>query len=162
MAVLDGGLAKWLAEKRPVTAEVPRFAPSQYSVNRRPRGDVSVSDVERRGSEMLLLDARAPARYRGEQEPIDPVAGRIPGAINRFNMDNVSPQGTFKGAAQLKQEFQAVLGDRAPSEVVHYCGSGVAACHNLLAMESAGLTGGRLYAGSWSEWIADPNRPIAR
>jgi len=162
VAVLDGGLAKWLAEKRPVTAEVPRFAPSQYSVNRRPRGDVSVSDVERRGSEMLLLDARAPARYRGEQEPIDPVAGRIPGAINRFNMDNVSPQGTFKGAAQLKQEFQAVLGDRAPSEVVHYCGSGVAACHNLLAMEIAGLTGGRLYAGSWSEWIADPNRPIAR
>jgi thiosulfate/3-mercaptopyruvate sulfurtransferase len=162
VAVLDGGLAKWLAEKRPVTADVPRFESSHYAPKRKPEGLISVNQIEKRGGEMLLLDARAPARYRGEQEPIDPVAGRIPGAINRFNMDNVSPQGTFKGAAQLKQEFQAVLGDRAPSEVVHYCGSGVAACHNLLAMEIAGLTGGRLYAGSWSEWIADPNRPIAR
>lgn len=162
VAVLDGGLAKWSAEKRPVTAEVPRFDPSQYSLNRKAQGRLSASDVERHGNEMLLLDARAPARYRGEQEPIDPVAGRIPGARNRFNMDNVSPQGTFKSADQLKQEFQAVLGARAPSEVVHYCGSGVAACHNLLAMEVAGLPGGRLYAGSWSEWIADPNRPIAR
>jgi len=160
VAVLDGGLAKWLAEKRPVTAEVPRFEPSQYSLNRKPQGHLSASDVESRGNEMLLLDARAPARYRGEQEPIDPVAGRIPGAKNRFNIDNVSPQGTFKSPGQLKQEFQAVLGNRAPSEVVHYCGSGVAACHNLLAMEIAGLPGGRLYAGSWSEWIADPKRPI--
>jgi thiosulfate/3-mercaptopyruvate sulfurtransferase len=141
---------------------VPRFESSHYAPKRKPEGLISVNQIEKRGGEMLLLDARAPARYRGEQEPIDPVAGRIPGAMNRFNMDNVSPQGTFKGAAQLKQEFQAVLGDRAPSEVVHYCGSGVAACHNLLAMEIAGLTGGRLYAGSWSEWIADPNRPIAR
>jgi thiosulfate/3-mercaptopyruvate sulfurtransferase len=162
VAVLDGGLAKWLAEKRPVTADVPRFESSQYAPKRKPEGLLNVDQIEKRGGEMLLLDARAPARYRGEQEPIDPVAGRIPGARNRFNMDNVSPQGTFKGAAQLKQEFQVVLGDRAPSEVVHYCGSGVAACHNLLAMEIAGLTGGRLYAGSWSEWIADPNRPIAR
>ena len=159
VAVLDGGLAKWLAEARPLSAEVPRFQPSQYSLHLKPQAHVGASDVERHGNEMLLLDARAPARYRGEQEPIDPVAGRIPGARNRFNMDNVSPQGTFKSAGQLKQEFQAVLGDRAPSEVVHYCGSGVAACHNLLAMEIAGLAGGRLYAGSWSEWIADPKRP---
>jgi thiosulfate/3-mercaptopyruvate sulfurtransferase len=162
VAVLDGGLAKWLAEKRPVSAEVPRFVPSQYALDRKPQGHVGASDVESGGEQMLLLDARAPARYRGEQEPIDPVAGRIPGARNRFNMDNVSPQGTFKSAEQLRQEFQAVLGDRAPSEVVHYCGSGVAACHNLLAMEIAGLAGGRLYAGSWSEWIAEPKRPIAR
>jgi thiosulfate/3-mercaptopyruvate sulfurtransferase len=162
VAVLDGGLAKWLAEKRAVSAEVPRFVSSQYALDRKPQGHVGASDVESGGDEMLLLDARAPARYRGEQEPIDPVAGRIPGARNRFNMDNVSPQGTFKSADQLRQEFQAVLGDRAPSEVVHYCGSGVAACHNLLAMEIAGLAGGRLYAGSWSEWIAEPKRPIAR
>jgi thiosulfate/3-mercaptopyruvate sulfurtransferase len=159
VAVLDGGLTKWLAEARPLSAEVPRFEPSQYLLNRKTRGQVSVSDVETHGNEILLLDARAPARYRGEQEPIDPVAGRIPGARNRFNMDNVSPQGTFKSPDQLQQEFHAALGDRAPSEVVHYCGSGVAACHNLLAMEIAGLPGGRLYAGSWSEWIADPNRP---
>jgi len=123
---------------------------------------VDVSEVMRQGSEMLLLDARAPARYRGEQEPIDPVAGRIPGARNRFNMDNVSPQGTFKSAGELRREFQAVLGDRAPSEAVHYCGSGVAACHNLLAMEVAGLPGGRLFAGSWSEWSADPRRPVEK
>jgi thiosulfate/3-mercaptopyruvate sulfurtransferase len=162
VAVLDGGLAKWLAEARPLSAEVPRVEPSHYPYRSGAQGAVDVNDVAQRGGDMLLLDARAPARYRGEQEPIDPVAGRIPGARNRFNMDNVSPQGTFKSADRLKQEFQAVLGDRAPSEVVHYCGSGVAACHNLLAMEIAGLTGGRLYAGSWSDWIADPNRPIAR
>ena len=160
VAVLDGGLAKWLAEKRPVTAELPRFQPSQYPLNRRPQGLVSVSEVEAAGNDMLLLDARAPARYRGEQEPIDPVAGHIPGASNRFNLDNMSPQGTFKSPDQLRSEFQAMLASRAPSEVVHYCGSGVAACHNLLAMEIAGLSGGRLYPGSWSEWIADPRRQI--
>jgi thiosulfate/3-mercaptopyruvate sulfurtransferase len=109
----------------------------------------------------MLLDARAAARYRGEQEPIDPVAGHIPGAKNRFNGDNLSPQGTFKSADELRREFASILGERSPSEVVHYCGSGVSACHNLLAMEIAGLPGGRLYAGSWSEWIADPSRPIA-
>jgi thiosulfate/3-mercaptopyruvate sulfurtransferase len=107
----------------------------------------------------LLLDARAPVRYRGEQEPIDPVAGRIPGAANRFNMDNLTPQGTHKPPAELRREFERVLAGRKPGEVVSYCGSGVAACHNLLAMEAAGLAGGKLYAGSWSEWLADPRRP---
>ena len=106
-----------------------------------------------------LLDARAPTRYRGEQEPIDPVAGRIPGALNRYNMDNVRGNGQFKTAEQLRTEFERVLGGRTPGEVVNYCGSGVAACHNLLAMEIAGLSGAKLYAGSWSEWIADPARP---
>ena len=101
-------------------------------------------------------------RYRGEQEPIDPVAGRIPGALNRFNLDNVAPDGTFKNSSQLKRELEAVLRGRNPAETVHYCGSGVAACHNLLAMELAGLPGGKLYAGSWSEWSADPRRPQAR
>jgi len=162
VAVLDGGLAKWVAEKRPLTSEVPRFTPSHYQQESKGHPAVDVSEVMRQGSEMLLLDARAPARYRGEQEPIDPVAGRIPGARNRFNMDNVSPQGTFKSAGELRREFQAVLGDRAPSEAVHYCGSGVAACHNLLAMEVAGLPGGRLFAGSWSEWSADPRRPVEK
>jgi thiosulfate/3-mercaptopyruvate sulfurtransferase len=160
--VLDGGLAKWVAEKRPVTAELRRFEPSDYRANRAPQGAVDVADIEKRGNDIQLLDARAPARYRGEQEPIDPVAGHIPGAKNRFNADNLSAQGTFKTRDQLKSEFQAVLGGRAPSEVVHYCGSGVAACHNLLSMEIAGLPGGRLYAGSWSEWSADPKRPIDR
>ncbi|HKQ29217.1 MAG TPA: sulfurtransferase [Burkholderiales bacterium] len=163
VAVLDGGLAKWLAEGRPVTAEVPRFPQTRYPVSRPlPAVSVDVGEVEKQGDRVLLLDARAPARYRGEQEPIDPVAGHIPGARNRFNAENVNADGTFKQRDALKQEFLQVLGDRPPSEVVHYCGSGVSACHNLLAMEVAGLTGGKLYAGSWSEWSADPKRPIAR
>ena len=162
-AVLDGGLAKWLAEDRPVTAEVPRFAPTIYPLEQPMRAKaVDVSEVENAGERMLLLDARAPARYRGEQEPIDPVAGHIPGAKNRFNGDNLAADGTFKNSESLREEFLAVLGARPSSEVVHYCGSGVAACHNLLAMEHAGLAGGRLYAGSWSEWSADPRRPVAR
>jgi thiosulfate/3-mercaptopyruvate sulfurtransferase len=109
--------------------------------------------------ELTLLDARAPARWRGEAEPIDRVAGRIPGSLNRYSNDNLQADGTFKRPAALKQEFLSVLGARKSHEVVHSCGSGVAACHNLLAMEVAGLQGGKLYAGSWSEWIADPARP---
>ena len=161
-AVLDGGLAKWLAEKRPVSREVPQFPSRSYSV--RPAGAVAldVKAVEKNVDRLLLLDARAPVRFRGEQEPIDPVAGHIPGAANRYNAENLSAQGTFKSAAELRKEFEALLAGRAPSEVVHYCGSGVAACHNLLAMEIAGLPGGKLYAGSWSEWSADPKRRIAR
>jgi thiosulfate/3-mercaptopyruvate sulfurtransferase len=160
VAVLDGGFAKWAKEGRPVTIDVPLFTPLNYPIKVRKDFAVDVRAVE--GANALLLDARAPARYRGEQEPIDPVAGRIPGAANRFSMDNLSAQGTFKSAAELKKEFQSALGKRSPSEVIHYCGSGVAACHNLLAMEVAGLKGGKLYAGSWSEWSADPKRPQER
>ena len=163
VAVLDGGLAKWLAEGRPVTPEVPRFPPTSYRVSHPRRAvAVDVAEVEKHRDRILLLDARAPARYRGEQEPIDPVAGHIPGARNRFNAENLNADGTFKEREALKQDLLQVLGERPPSEVVHYCGSGVSACHNLLAMEVAGLTGGKLYAGSWSEWSADPKRPIAR
>jgi thiosulfate/3-mercaptopyruvate sulfurtransferase len=162
VAVLDGGLAKWTAEKRPVTTDVPRFTPFDYPS--KPRKDLAVNADFVAGNlgSLFLVDARAPARYRGEQEPIDPVAGRIPGAKNRFSGDNLSVQGTFKTPAELKKEFEAVLHGRAPSEAIHYCGSGVAACHNLLAMEVAGLEGGRVYAGSWSEWSADPKRPQER
>ena len=109
-----------------------------------------LSHVEKKLKKAALLDARAPARYRGEQESIDPVAGRIPGAKNRFNNDN------------LRAEFEAVLAGRNPGDVINYCGSGVAACHNALAMEIAGLSGSRVYPGSWSEWSTDPTRPIAR
>src|SRR5262245_53274964 len=159
VAVLDGGITKWRSEGRPVSADIPRFAPTRYPVRLRPELAVDVGTVERSLDKSLLLDARAPARYRGEQEPIDPVAGRIRGAQNRFNMDNVSPDGTFKPSSRLKEDFRSALKGRSPAEVIHYCGSGVAACHNLLAMEIAGLTGGKLYAGSWSEWSADPKRP---
>jgi thiosulfate/3-mercaptopyruvate sulfurtransferase len=163
VAVLDGGLAKWRAEGRPVTAELPRFEKSNYQVkNPLPAISVDVSEVEKHGKGMLLLDARAPERYRGEKEPIDPVAGHIPGARNRYNVENLTADGTFKDAAMLRRDFLQTLGERPPWEVVHYCGSGVSACHNLLAMEVAGLTGGKLYAGSWSEWSSDPKRPVGR
>ncbi len=159
VAVLDGGFAKWTQEGRPVSVEIPIFTPLNYPIKVRADLAADVSQVEKNLGKNLLLDARAPARYRGEQEPIDPVAGRIPGAKNRFNLDNLAADGTFKPASELKQEFQTVLGNRAPSDVIHYCGSGVAACHNLLAMEVAGLKGGKLYAGSWSEWSAERRRP---
>jgi thiosulfate/3-mercaptopyruvate sulfurtransferase len=120
---------------------------------------VTIDALSRSLGSATLLDARAPARYRGEQEPIDPVAGRIPGARNRFSMDNVGADGVFKPAAELKRDFEKVLAGRAPAQVVNYCGSGVSACHNLLAMEVAGLSGAKLYPGSWSEWLADPARP---
>lgn len=162
VAVLDGGFAKWAREGRPVTSEVPRFPPTRYPARVRSDAAIDVHEVEKFLSRSLLLDARAPARWRGESEPIDPVAGRIPGAKNRFNMDNVQADGTFKSQEALKSEFGRILGNHTPSDVVHYCGSGVAACHNLLAMEHAGLPGGKLYAGSWSEWIADPARPRER
>jgi thiosulfate/3-mercaptopyruvate sulfurtransferase len=162
VAVLDGGLAKWLAERRPVTTIVPQVAHTTYPVGLRSESTVGISFVEQHRRDVLLLDARSPERFRGEKEPIDKVAGHIPGARNRFSNDNLAAEGTFKAPAELKKEFEAVLGDRAPSEVVSYCGSGVAACHNLLAMELAGLHGGKLYAGSWSDWISDPKRPIAK
>jgi len=165
VAVLDGGLAKWLEEERAVTAEVPAFTATRYVARPRPALRADVAYVEQHledSAGMLLVDARAPIRYRGESEPIDPVAGRIPGALNRFNGDNLTPDGTFKAPEALKKEFGALLGDRDPAEVVHYCGSGVAACHNLLAMEIAGFSGSRIYAGSWSEWIADARRPRAK
>jgi thiosulfate/3-mercaptopyruvate sulfurtransferase len=162
VAVLDGGFAKWRKEGRPVTSEIPRFPPTRYPARVHANAALDVHEVEKTRQSALLLDARAPARWRGESEPIDPVAGRIPGSKNRFNMDNVRPDGTFRDKEELKAELEKILGDRSPSEVVHYCGSGVAACHNLLAMEHAGLPGGKLYAGSWSEWIADKRRPQER
>ena len=161
VCVLEGGLDKWIREGHPVTTDVPKFKPTQYPQREALQRTASAAEVERMQARGTLIDARAPARFRGEQEPIDPVAGHIPGAVNRFNMDNVRPDGTFKDAATLKSEWQQVAGRRAPSELVHYCGSGVSACHNLLAMEVAGLPGGALYVGSWSEWCADPQRPRA-
>jgi thiosulfate/3-mercaptopyruvate sulfurtransferase len=162
VAVLDGGLAKWLAEGRPMNALVPRFENAPYPVRLRPESTVGIAFLEERLDELLLIDARAPARFRGEQEPIDPVAGHIPGAKNRFCNDNLAADGTFKDAQALRNEFSEILHGRPPEEIVSYCGSGVTACHNLLAMELAGLSGAKLYAGSWSDWITDPKRPVAR
>ena len=108
-----------------------------------------------------VIDARAPDRYRGENETLDPVGGHIPGARNRFFRDNLQADGTFKPAEQLRADFAAVLAGAKPADTMLQCGSGVTACHNALAMEIAGLTGAALYAGSWSEWCSDPARPVA-
>ena len=162
VAVLDGGFAKWQKEGRPVSMELRQPTSWTYPGRAQTSMVAYLSHVEKKLKKAALLDARAPARYRGEQEPIDPVAGRIPGAKNRFNNDNLTAEGTFKPAETLRAEFEAVLGGRNPTEVINYCGSGVAACHNALAMEIAGLTGSRVYPGSWSEWSADPSRPISR
>ena len=110
----------------------------------------------------MLLDARAPERYRGDIEPIDRVPGHIPGAVNHFFQQNVDEKGVFRSAGELREQLTATLGSIPPEGVVCYCGSGVTACHNLLALEHAGLTGARLYGGSWSEWSSDPSRAVER
>jgi thiosulfate/3-mercaptopyruvate sulfurtransferase len=108
-----------------------------------------------------ILDARNAQRFRGENETLDPVGGHIPGAVNRFFKDNLTPTGRFKPAEVLQAEYRQLMDGRGAAEIIHSCGSGVTACHNLLAMEVAGLSGSRLYPGSWSEWCADPIRPVA-
>mgnify|MGYP001161536459 FL=1 len=115
-----------------------------------------------RDASTIVLDARSPERFRGETEPFDPVAGRVPGATNRPVAQNLAKDGTFKPAAALRAELAAALGAHDAARAIHMCGSGVTACHNMLAMEIAGLPSGRLYAGSWSEWCADPARPVAK
>ena len=161
VAVLDGGLAAWQAQGLPlVTPLAPRPAGNiveQASLTR----TVGVQEVVANlaPQELTVLDARAPDRYRGENETIDPVGGHIPGAKNRFFKDNLQPDGRFKSARELEQEFAGLIGK--PASAIMQCGSGVTACHNLLALEVAGLPGAALYPGSWSEWCADPARPVA-
>ncbi len=163
VAVLDGGYAAWSAAGGEVsTAPATAKAASTYPERPSLVGSVDAVELARRIGRGLVLDARSGERFRGEKEPIDLVAGRIPGALNRFHAANLAPGGTFKPSDELKREFEAALGGREAADVIHSCGSGVTACHNLLAMEHAGLAGSLLYPGSWSEWSADPSRPIAR
>ena len=164
VAILDGGFPKWVAERRPVTAEIPTPQPATLEVRLNPSMVWTAEDVRRRLGERRagLIDARSPERYRGEAEPIDRVAGRIPGAINRFFKTNLKPDQTFRPRTELRAEFEELVGSRNPAEIGHQCGSGVTACANLFAMEYAGIEGTKLYVGSWSEWIADPRRPIAK
>lgn len=161
-AVLDGGYARWTAEDRPVTTDVPTVTPAAFAVERvAPTVSASGVAASLPRHTLLLLDARAAERYRGDTEPLDPVAGHIPGAINRPYARNVKPDGTFRPAAELRREFEAMLHGRSVDDVVHYCGSGVTACHNVLAMAVAGYPLTRIYPGSWSEWVADRARPVA-
>lgn len=163
VAVLDGGFPAWLRAKLPVSTETP--APRAGSFVPKPRlgATVDAPFVERfrEDGAVPLIDARAATRYNGEQETIDPVAGHIPGAVNRFWQRNLEPDGRFKAPAELREELLDLLDGADPAKSVHMCGSGVTACHNLFAMELAGLGEARLYPGSWSEWCADPSRPVA-
>jgi len=164
VAVLDGGLAGWKRGKRALEEQVPvvasrRFVPGPQDL----AVDVGRVLADLGSQRMLILDARSAERFRGENETLDPVGGHIPGALNRFYFDNLDDDGCFfKPAPELRAEFAALLGGRPATQVVQQCGSGVTACHNLLAMELAGLSGSKLYPGSWSEWCADPARPVAR
>lgn len=164
IAVLDGGIQAWTGAGLPLEAGVPTRMPTRVEA-RYDEAQLAGFDVAARAKSdpsMLLLDARAAPRYRGEVEPLDPVAGHVPGACNRPFADNLDDSGRFKRAQTLRHEFAALLGARKPADVVHMCGSGVTACHNLLAMEHAGLGGSRLFAPSWSGWVSDPSRPVEK
>jgi len=163
-AVLDGGWEAWVAAGAPVTVDPPHVEPARFAGRPEPGAHVDAAYVHSHLDDpsLVLVDARASDRFRGENETIDPVAGHIPGARNRPYRDNLDASGHFKPAGALRAEFAALLAGAQASDVVHQCGSGVSACHNLLAMEIAGLVGSRLYPGSWSEWSADPRRPIVR
>lgn len=156
--VLNGGWAQWLSIGGPVSTDCPPKSPSTIELHPHPETLTLIDHVQAHLGNpcaMQLIDARSPDRFRGENETMDPVGGHIPGAINRFFQNNLGPDGCFKPPEQLKQEFTHLLEGKPAHTVVHQCGSGVTACHNLLAMEHAGLRGSKLYAGSWSEWCAD-------
>jgi thiosulfate/3-mercaptopyruvate sulfurtransferase len=163
IAVLDGGLDAWLAAGQPLSKDVPATTKGNFTAGAPLSVTTDALAIQRNltARELTVVDARAPDRYRGENETIDPVGGHIPGALNRFFKDNLTADGRFKPAHSLREEFGALLPATAPDRVVLQCGSGVTACHNLLAMEIAGLHGASLYGGSWSEWVADPARPVA-
>jgi thiosulfate/3-mercaptopyruvate sulfurtransferase len=165
VAVLDGGLQAWQAAGGAVSSgeEPAHFQTSFLLAPPLVRLVDAQGVAEQLGrATQTLIDARAPARFRGEVEPLDPVAGHIPGALNRPFSQNLTPEGKFKPAGQLKTEFEALLEGRDPASVVHQCGSGVSALPNLIAMEIAGLGKTSLYAGSWSDWCSDSNRPVAQ
>lgn len=160
VAVLDGGLPKWLAEQRTLETTLPKPTPKKFIAQPQSKWvDAHYVLSHLNKPNFCLIDARSPERYRGENEIIDPVAGHIPGALNRFYKDNVNAEGCFKSATELHAAFSKLIASIPPDQVVHQCGSGVSACHNLLAMEIAGLKGSKLYPGSWSEWCADSTRP---
>ncbi|WP_199103027.1 sulfurtransferase [Aquitalea sp. ASV11] len=164
VAVLDGGIQAWQQAGATLETDkkrhMPRRFPVKASLIETVDADQVLANLEEQ--DFVVVDARSPERFRGEGETMDPVGGHIPGARNRFFQHNLDGNGRFKDPATLRSEWEAVLAGTSPEEIVHQCGSGVTACHNLLAMEHAGLTGSRLYPGSWSEWCSDPERPVAR
>ncbi len=164
VAVLDGGFAKWQREGRPTRGgDEPLRAAATFAPALREALRVTVDRVERliTDENWRLVDARAPQRFRGETSPLDAVAGHIPGAQNRFFQSNLNSDGTWRAPDALRTAWQALLDGVPGDRTVCYCGSGVTACHNLLALELAGVRGAKLYPGSWSEWSSDPTRPVA-
>ena len=161
-AVLDGGWGKWAREGRPQSAGEETQEPASFIGQSRNEMRLDVSDVEARIGDpsTLLIDARVAERFEGGSEPIDRTPGHIPGAVNHFFRRNATDKGVMLSSNALRQQFAKVIGDRPAGQVVMYCGSGVTACQNLLAMEHAGLSGARLFPGSWSEWSSDPKRPV--
>ena len=163
VAVLDGGFNRWVKEGRPLTRDIPVVLPTVFEVEQRDwvvTADEVLANIA--SPELVVVDARGPDRFRGENETIDPVGGHIPGARNRFFRDNLDADGRFRPAAELRREFLELFAGTPPDKTVMQCGSGVSACHNLIALELAGLTGARLYAGSWSEWCSNSARPVEK
>ena len=165
VAVLDGGINQWIKEDRKLSQEIPQASAKpeaeKFDFKLDPNAIISTTEIQQNieDKSFTLIDARTPERYRGEVEPLDTVAGRVPGAINRAFQLNLDENGKFLPASELKQQYDTLLID-AEDHVVNMCGSGVTACHNMLAMEIAGITDSKLYLGSWSEWIRDSERPI--
>ncbi|NNE05133.1 MAG: sulfurtransferase [Xanthomonadales bacterium] len=163
--ILDGGIAAWMAASLPLeSGEVGTARVDTPQLTPRPAMIASSNEIAARleDDDLVLVDARAARRFEGLEEPIDPVAGHVPGALNHPTDKNLDEQSRFRSPGELKQQFQKLVGKQPSTDIVHMCGSGVTACHNLLAMELAGITGSRIYAGSWSEWIRNPSRPVVR
>jgi thiosulfate/3-mercaptopyruvate sulfurtransferase len=164
VALLDGGFPRWQREKLPVTAEKSNVTPAHFVAAPDNSLWVTANDVMQAltRDDRLILDARAEERFTGEVEPLDKVAGHIPGARNAPYEDNLDFSGEFMSDEALREHYNGILDGRPADDVIVMCGSGVTACHNLVALEHAGLRGAKLYAGSWSEWITDPTRPVAK
>ncbi len=168
VSLLDGGITKWLAENRVTDANISQPIANASSkkitakINSGFAVDAKYVEQHLHQPDMRLIDARAPDRFAGQNETLDPVAGHIPGAMNRFFKTNLDAVGCFRQAEELAREFKTLLAGKKPEQVVHQCGSGITACHNVFAMELAGLHGSKLYPGSWSEWCADASRPVEK
>lgn len=163
VAVLDGGIQQWRKGAYPITSALPSMQPALFRPYLNDSNWLGAEQVQNGVAQksIKLIDARTPERFSGHQEPIDPVAGHVPGALNRPFQYNLQTDGCFKSAQELRDEWSALIGATQAEKVVHMCGSGVTACHNLLAMDIAGFAGSKLYAGSWSGWIRNKNRPVA-
>jgi len=163
VAVLNGGITAWKAAGYDVSSEVPPVKPRPFQAKESKKRRLSAEEVDRiRGNaDWRVIDSRTPERYRGEEEPIDPVAGHIPSAKNAPHPETIGPDGQFKSSEELRKHFADLVGETSSGQTVFYCGSGVTACRNLLAYQEAGLGDALLYAGSWSEWIAPGTRPVA-